>query len=174
MLPWESSPIVRNQEVYRRPSIGSIFAILDRCCQFQEHDAKNAGIFPLINPLDAFYLLNPSGDLNGTQGKLEDFFRERNLEGKAGTAPTIEESVVALRSHDLFIYFGHGRGLQFIAEKEIQKLQNCAATLLMGCSSGSLSLNGSYTPQGAPLCYLLAGSPVIVANLWEVTDKDID
>ena len=44
----------------------------------------------------------------------------------------------------------------------------------MGCSSGSLSLNGCYTPQGAPLCYLLAGSPVIVANLWEVTDKDID
>lgn len=44
----------------------------------------------------------------------------------------------------------------------------------MGCSSGSLSLNGSYTPQGAPLCYLLAGSPVIVANLWEVTNKDVD
>lgn len=44
----------------------------------------------------------------------------------------------------------------------------------MGCSSGSLSLNGSYTPQGIPLSYLLAGSPVIVANLWEVTDKDID
>ena len=44
----------------------------------------------------------------------------------------------------------------------------------MGCSSGSLTLNGSYVPQGTPLSYLLAGSPVIVANLWEVTDKDID
>jgi hypothetical protein len=51
---------------------------------------------------------------------------------------------------------------------------NCAATLLMGCSSGSLTLNGCYIPQGTPLSYLLAGSPVIVANLWEVTDKDID
>lgn len=29
-------------------------------------------------------------------------------------------------------------------------------------------------PQGAPLSYILAGSPVIIANLWEVTDKDID
>lgn len=29
-------------------------------------------------------------------------------------------------------------------------------------------------PQGAPLSYILGGSPVIVANLWEVTDKDID
>ena len=44
----------------------------------------------------------------------------------------------------------------------------------MGCSSGSLSLNGRYTPKGAPLYYLHAGSPLIVANLWEVTDKDID
>lgn len=44
----------------------------------------------------------------------------------------------------------------------------------MGCSSGSLSLNGCYIPQGTPLSYLLAGSPVIVANLWDVTDKDID
>ena len=31
-----------------------------------------------------------------------------------------------------------------------------------------------YTPQGTHLSYLSAGSPVIVANLWEVTDKDID
>lgn len=54
------------------------------------------------------------------------------------------------------------------------KLEKCAATLLMGCSSGSLSLNGCYIPQGTPLSYLLAGSPVIVGNLWEVTDKDID
>ena len=44
----------------------------------------------------------------------------------------------------------------------------------MGCSSGSLTLHGSYAPQGTPLSYLLAGSPAIVANLWEVTDKDIN
>uniref|UniRef100_A0A2P2Q6L1 Separase n=1 Tax=Rhizophora mucronata TaxID=61149 RepID=A0A2P2Q6L1_RHIMU len=44
----------------------------------------------------------------------------------------------------------------------------------MGCSSGSLSLNGCYIPQGTPLSYLIAGSPAIIANLWEVTDKDID
>ena len=44
----------------------------------------------------------------------------------------------------------------------------------MGCSSGSLSLNGQYTPQGTHLSHLSAGSPVMVANLWEVTDKDID
>ncbi|ONK69881.1 uncharacterized protein A4U43_C05F27830 [Asparagus officinalis] len=46
--------------------------------------------------------------------------------------------------------------------------------LLMGCSSGSLTYKGCYAPRGAPLSYLFAGSPAVIANLWEVTDKDID
>ncbi|KAI3788961.1 hypothetical protein L2E82_01744 [Cichorium intybus] len=148
MLPWENLPVLRNQEVYRMPSFASISSTFDRCHQFQEN---NSSIFPMIDPLDAYYLLNP-----------------------AGTSPTVDELSMALKNHDLFMYFGHGSGVQYIPGDEIQKLDGCAATLLMGCSSGSLSLNGSYTPKGAPLYYLFAGSPVIVANLWEVTDKDID
>ncbi|CAJ1963609.1 unnamed protein product [Sphenostylis stenocarpa] len=65
-------------------------------------------------------------------------------------------------------------GAQYIPRHEIQKLDKCSATLLMGCSSGSLTIPGQYAPQGIPLSYLLAGSPAIVGNLWEVTDKDID
>ncbi|XAR49404.1 Separase [Bertholletia excelsa] len=173
MLPWENLPVLRKQEVYRMPSIGSIFAILEKCCT-KEHIGKVPVSFPLIDPLDAFYLLNPGGDLSRTQVEFEEWFRDQNLKGKSGCPPSIEELAVALRSHDLFIYFGHGSGTQYFPRHEILKLENCAGTLLMGCSSGSLSLNGCYTPQGVPLLYLLAGSPVTVANLWEVTDKDID
>jgi len=56
----------------------------------------------------------------------------------------------------------------------MQNLDKCAATLLMGCSSGSLTYKGCYAPQGAPLSYLIAGSPAVISNLWDVTDKDID
>ncbi|KAF9685049.1 hypothetical protein SADUNF_Sadunf03G0013900 [Salix dunnii] len=174
MLPWENIPILRNQEVYRMPSVGSICFTLDRSCYQQEQIEKITTAFPLIDPLDAFYLLNPGGDLNSTQMEFENWFKDQNLEGKAGCAPTSEELSSALKNHDLFIYFGHGSGAQYISQQEIQKLENCAATLLMGCSSGSLSLNGCYAPQGTALSYLLAGSPIVVANLWEVTDKDID
>ncbi|KAG8650212.1 hypothetical protein MANES_07G013200v8 [Manihot esculenta] len=174
MLPWENLPVLRNQEVYRMPSVGSICLTLDRSCNHQEQVQQKISAFPSIDPLDAFYLLNPSGDLNSTQVEFENWFKVQNLEGKAGSAPTAEELSSALKSHDLFLYFGHGSGAQYISQQEIQKLENCAATLLMGCSSGSLSLHGCYTPQGTPLSYLLAGSPIIVANLWEVTDKDID
>ncbi|KAJ1434987.1 SEPARIN core domain [Sesbania bispinosa] len=174
MLPWENLPILRNQEVYRMPSVSSISAVLDKGGNHKEQVGRSLVSFPSIDPSDAFYLLNPDGDLGGTQIEFENYFRGQNFEGKAGSKPTVKELASALRSHDLFIYFGHGSGAQYIPRHEIQKLEKCAATLLMGCSSGSLTLHGSYAPQGIPLSYLLAGSPAIVANLWEVTDKDID
>ncbi|XP_061337166.1 separase [Gastrolobium bilobum] len=174
MLPWENLPILRNQEVYRMPSVSSISAVLDKVGNHQELVGRTLAPFPSIDPLDAFYLLNPDGDLGGTQNEFENYFRVQSLEGKAGSKPTVKELASALESHDLFIYFGHGSGAQYIPRHEIQKLEKCAATLLMGCSSGSLTLHGNYAPQGIPLSYLLAGSPAIIANLWEVTDKDID
>ncbi|RVW72165.1 Separase [Vitis vinifera] len=134
MLPWENIPVLRTQEVYHMPSIGSISAILDRSHHHQEQAGMNAAAFPLIDPLDAFYLLNPSGDLSSSQAAFEKWFRDQNIEGKAGIAPTVEELAGALKR------------AQYIPRHEIQKLENCAATLLMGC----------------------------IANLWEVTDKDID
>lgn len=156
------------------PSVASICALLDRGCHHEEVLGEHGEAFPLIDPLDSFYLLNPSGDLFRTQEEFEDWFKNQNFEGTSGSWPPIEELLVALTSHDLFIYFGHGSGSQYISGHEIQKLSTCAAALLMGCSSGSLSSNGCYAPESAPLSYLSAGSPVVVANLWEVTDKDID
>ncbi|KAJ0263460.1 Separase [Hirschfeldia incana] len=174
MLPWENIPILRKQEVYRMPSVGSIFAVLKKRSLQKEPARSQAASFPLIDPLDSFYLLNPGGDLSETQIEFESWFRDRNFEGKTGSEPSAEELTKALKSHDLFLYFGHGSGAQYLSSREIEKLENCCATFLMGCSSGSLWLKGCYIPQGIPLSYLLAGSPAIVANLWDVTDRDID
>lgn len=38
------------------------------------------------------------------------------VQGKCGTAPAVEELAEALKSHDLFIYFGHGSGTHKILE----------------------------------------------------------
>ncbi|KAE8690720.1 separase-like isoform X2 [Hibiscus syriacus] len=174
MLPWESIPILRQQEVYRMPSVGSISILLERSRRHDESLSRNAAVVPLIDPLDAFYLLNPSGDLRSTQAEFENWFRDQKFEGKAGIVPTAEELVTALKSHDLYLYFGHGSGEQYVSKDDIQGLEKCAASVLMGCSSGSLRLNGCYAPRGVSLSYIQAGSPVTIANLWEVTDKDID
>ncbi|KAK3002113.1 hypothetical protein RJ639_021722 [Escallonia herrerae] len=113
MLPWENIPILRNQEVYRMPSVGSISATFDRCCHLQENGGTDSVVIPLIDPLDAFYLLNPSGDLSSTEVEFENWFKDQNLQGKTGITPTIEELILALTSHDLFIYMGHGSGMSY-------------------------------------------------------------
>ena len=53
-------------------------------------------------------------------------------------------------------------------------MTRCASALLMGCSSGRLLRKGEYEPAGALLAYLAAGCPAAIANLWDVTDRDID
>ncbi|XP_047043753.1 separase-like [Lolium rigidum] len=174
MLPWENLPALRNQEIYRMPSMRSIFLALTRSTNHHKDASAMAPPFPVIDPFDAFYLLNPSGDLIRTQEEFYQLFRNYEWKGNAGDAPTAEELVLALRNHDLFLYFGHGSGSQYVSGKEIEKLDNCAAALLMGCSSGTLHCKGAYAPQGAPLSYLFAGSPSVIANLWDVSDKDID
>ncbi|PKA50946.1 separase [Apostasia shenzhenica] len=174
MLPWENMPILKSQEVYRMPSVGSILLKLHQRHQYHERDKEFEIDLPSIDPLRAYYLLNPSGDLNHTQQEFEEWFRNQKWQGKVGDIPTTEELVFALQNHDLFLYFGHGSGMQYIRSEEFGKLHCCAAAFLMGCSSGSLKQRGNYAPQGAPLHYLFAGSPSIIANLWDVSDKDID
>lgn len=53
-------------------------------------------------------------------------------------------------------------------------MDKCAAALLMGCGSGRLASRGEYDAVGIPLSYLIAGCPTVIANLWDVTDGDID
>lgn len=88
--------------------------------------------------------------------------------------PTEDEFRDALEKKDLFLYFGHGSGAQYIRGRTVKRLTQCAVTFLMGCSSGTLTEAGEYEPYGTPMNYLHAGSPALVATLWDVTDRDID
>jgi separase len=56
----------------------------------------------------------------------------------------------------------------------LRKFRSCPASLLWGCSSGRLKARGVHDALGTALYYLMAGAPFLVANLWDVTDKDID
>lgn len=46
--------------------------------------------------------------------------------------------------------------------------------MLWGCSSGALREMGDFDRIGTPNNYMLAGCPTLIANLWDVTDRDID
>lgn len=74
-----------------------------------------------------------------------------------GEPPTSAELASALQSHQLFVYFGHGGGDQYIPAGKLRSLDSCSAALLMGCSSGRLCQRQHYEPAGPVLAYLLAG-----------------
>lgn len=124
--------------------------------------------------------------------------------GVVGSVPTQDFFRDSLTEKDgLVLYFGHGGGESCFSRSQIEGLSNSisdshensknpcwgkiqSSIILMGCSSGRLlsvnrqdtlskdSLPLHYEPEGIALSYLAAGAPCVLANLWDVTDRDID
>jgi hypothetical protein len=166
-LPWEASPSLATSRLYRMPSLGHIMTASAR-------GAESLAVERQVDCSDVYYLLNPGGDLKSTQETFEGLFESRGWDGAAGKAPPPELLARALEERSLFLYFGHGCCEQFLPARQVQKLQSCASAMLMGCSSGRLLCKGDFDPRGTVLAYLNAGCPAAVANLWDVTDRDID
>lgn len=170
-FPWESMPCIKDHAVSRLPSLG---CLRDRILQQRRHPASIAGRLYASRDKGAS-ILNPGGDLTGTQAKFE-----APLQGLSGweciveREPTETEMKTCLESNDIFLYFGHGSGGQYIRSRTIRRLDKCAVALLMGCSSGALTEAGEFEPYGTPMNYMHAGCPAMLATLWDVTDKDID
>lgn len=94
--------------------------------------------------------------------------------GIVGRPPSENEIKESLEERDVFLYLGHGSGAQYIRSRAVKKLDACAVSVLLGCSSGKLYGGGEYELYGVPWNYLLGGCPAILCCLWDVTDKDLD
>ncbi|KAG1454718.1 hypothetical protein G6F56_007250 [Rhizopus delemar] len=180
-LPMENIPILRKQAVSRLPCLSFL---RDRILYAQSKKftegknlsrEQNHGNDLHISKKNTFYVLNPSGDLVHTQKEFENLFKSyEDWNGISGTAPIELQCKDALQSKDLYMYFGHSAGQSFLRGTTVRNLSKCAVSLLMGCSSGKMESNGEYDPHGYILNYLVAGSPAVVGNLWDVTDRSID
>ncbi|KAH7098836.1 peptidase family C50-domain-containing protein [Auriculariales sp. MPI-PUGE-AT-0066] len=183
-LPWESVPVLRGRAVSRIPSIAFLMDRLQLSRTLSSSTPSQRARKPiitdraLVNPSKAFYVLNPSGDLKTTENTftpwLKSMEEEAGWDGIIGRPPSEMEMVNALSRRDLVIYFGHNGGEQYVRSHKVRGLPRCAATMLWGCSSGAMREMGDFDRSGTPDAYMLAGCPTLVANLWDVTDKDID
>jgi separase len=173
IFPWESLPCMEGLAVSRLPSLG---CLQDRLIKQQKASAGQDEVEGhYIDPTSGAYILNPGGDLKHTQTTFQQTLESLpSWTGITNRNPSEEEMKNELQSKDLFLYFGHGSGGQFIRSKEIRKMEQCAVAILMGCSSGALTDYGEFEPCGTPVHYMHACSPALVATLWDVTDKDID
>ncbi|PWZ00251.1 hypothetical protein BCV70DRAFT_231867 [Testicularia cyperi] len=138
---------------------------------------RNGKLFNL-SKRKAFYLLNPAGDLVQSQARFEPWLRSRSTtdswRGIVGRQPIINEVTDALSATDLFLYFGHGGAEQYVRASKVRELERCAVAMLWGCSSAVLQDHGDFDRTGTPLNYMCAGSPAIVGNLWDLTDRELD
>ncbi len=177
--PWESLPCLRPHTVCRLPSIAFLSARIDP--QVLELHCSRAvaikdGCLSHFNSSEAFYVLNPGSDLPRTQAQFEETFRDSGWTGIVGQAPSASELQRVLTELDLFVYVGHGAGERYLSSQSVATQRVQAVGLLMGCSSGRLAFTAGseFEPHGMVLAYLMGGCPAVVANLWDVTDKDID
>jgi hypothetical protein len=165
LIPWESLPSLRETSTTRMPSLSYLLKLFN----------ENPQLY--INKRNGSFILNPSGDLMKTeerfQKKFQEFSDDLNWKGIVREKPTENEFEESLDSN-LFVYIGHGGGEQFIRSTTLKKRNKIAPSLLLGCSSAALKSNNLLEPSGTVHSYLIGGCPMIVGNLWDVTDKDID
>ncbi|PCH34363.1 hypothetical protein WOLCODRAFT_95323 [Wolfiporia cocos MD-104 SS10] len=174
-IPWESLPCLRGQSVSRIPNMDFLVDRLQYARQHSMHSSKPDRF--TFNPTKTYYVLNPSGDLKGTEGRFAGWLtgmKAVGWDGVIGRAPSEQQMCNALTRNDLVIYFGHGGAEQYVRSQRVRHLPRCAATMLWGCSSGALREMGDFDRVGTPYNYMLAGCPTLIANLWDVTDRDID
>lgn len=194
-IPWEGLPCLRGHAVTRVPAVPFVFAALaTRWDGGAEDEASTTGRGkpssirnlekPWIPSQDGvrsgrgYYVLDPEANLPHTRKQLGPVFqglgRRLGWSGVKGKTLTEEAMTRTLEEVDIFAYCGHGAGELLVGREAVAGLTKCAVAVLMGCSSGRLKGYGDFEPMGMATSYLAGGSPAVVANLWDVTDKDID
>ncbi|KAF1815416.1 hypothetical protein P152DRAFT_390951 [Eremomyces bilateralis CBS 781.70] len=183
-FPWECLPCLVGRPVSRLTSLDAlrsrILSMTDP--RDSEHDIDS---YPghHVSLSTGTSILNPSGDLRGTEASLKPFLSTLPLGWTHHAtlpepSPSHTSSDTALtrilQDTSLLLYFGHGSTSQYARGRAVRSLPSCPTTWLMGCSSGGVTDNGQLEPHGMILSYLGAGAPAIVGALWDVTDRDTD
>ncbi|KAF4747112.1 extra spindle pole bodies 1 [Perkinsus olseni] len=125
-----------------------------------------------------YYVLDPSGDLNKSNKKLEPLLANDFWEGKAGAEPPVEDVIAALATRQVFLYVGHSGGGQYWSTSGMEKRALRADALLMGCASvrspDAEGLNSRFEATPPAHHYLVGGSARVVGTLWEVLGRECD
>ncbi|KAF7712001.1 hypothetical protein HF521_001012 [Silurus meridionalis] len=169
-LPWENISCLKPRSVTRMPSLQAVLGH-SHLRQVDPDCVLSRG----IDPQRVYFVLNPDGNLPETEKRFRDWFTgERAWQGVCGAPPDPDQLQEAVTTKDLYIYVGHGAGARFLDTQRLLRGNVHAAALLFGCSSAALSVQGNLEGTGITLSYLTAGCPLVLGNLWDVTDRDID
>uniref|UniRef100_A0A2H1W5J8 separase n=1 Tax=Spodoptera frugiperda TaxID=7108 RepID=A0A2H1W5J8_SPOFR len=101
--------------------------------------------------------------------------------GHVGEAPSPADFISHISEADVFLYCGHGDGCQLAAGgggaggAGVEGARGGALVLLAGCGSVRLQQPAPRAPPAAAHHHLhIAGCPMVIGMLWEVTDLEVD
>jgi separase len=170
-VPLENIPSLRNYSISRVPSLEILENML------KTGSPKTKSLDYRMSSKNTFYLLNPSTDLKNTENRFESLLKaDDSWDGIVGKIPEDYGVIQKVRQSNLFLYFGHGGAEKYIKSNELRNngMKKLPCALLFGCSSGYLKEVGQFDPYGTVYDYIAGGSPSVLVNLWNVTDKDLD
>jgi separase len=174
-FPFEALPSLRHISCSRCPSLPLLLSMLDSHPRRKQQKEQEREMVLRVNARQCWYAVDIDSNLSQTRQAMEAFLQDYitylDWQGCVGHCPS-PELVAQLSSYgEVFIYSGHGAGDKIFSMPDL--LQHRAA-FLWGCSSGKLRRQGIFDPTGPALRHLIAGVAMLAANLWDVTDKDLD
>ena len=106
-LPWESMPVLRGGSVSRIPDMRFLLDRLKLADHQRGGKPRDGGADRArVDPRKTFYVLNPSGDLKGTEGRFDGWLtemKEVGWKGLTSQAPSEQQFLNALQTEDLVL-----------------------------------------------------------------------
>lgn len=106
-LPWESMPVLRGESISRIPDMRFLLDRLD-LADYQRRGKPQGPKTDRsrVDPRKTFYVLNPSGDLTGTEGRFSNWLKDMKgvgWKGLTSQAPSEQQFLDALQTQDLVL-----------------------------------------------------------------------
>jgi len=106
-LPWESMPALRGESVSRIPDMRFLLDRVDLADYQRGGKPQGPSVDrACVDPRKTFYVLNPSGDLKGTEGRFDGWLKEMKgvgWKGLTSQAPSEQQFLNALQTQDLVL-----------------------------------------------------------------------
>ncbi|KAK6636864.1 hypothetical protein RUM43_010528 [Polyplax serrata] len=170
-VPWEMIAPLQGQPVCRISSLQLLYALYK---YHQPHIEKG---FRIINVDCIYSLINPGKDLQACEKKMKEFLKNQLpwAEVDIGTAPEPKDLIGKIEEYSVYLYCGHGSGMQYLKVNDLKKALIKGLILLFGCSSNIPRNCGGRTPhQNNTYTYITNGCPCIIGCIQDVGSSDAD
>ena len=106
-LPWESMPVLRGESTSRVPDMRFLLDRLSLAGYQRDGKPQGPGVNRArVDPRKTFFVLNPGGDLTGTEGRFNRWLKEMKgvgWKGLTSQAPSEQQFLNALQTQDLVL-----------------------------------------------------------------------